>query len=54
MRTPKPRPCRHRTGLRNRDRGGQSTYCVLSKGRTADYYGAWMNGRRTTPERIAR
>ncbi len=49
------RPVHHSTGLRNRARGGRSTYCTAGKARTADSYGTWLNGHRTSgPERIAR
>lgn len=44
----------HSTGLRNKTKGGRSTYCTEGKSRTADFYGTWLNGHRTAPERIAR
>lgn len=44
---------RKRTGLRNRDRGGRSTYSTKNKGALADRYGQWTLGRQDRPDVIA-
>lgn len=44
---------RKRTGLRNRYRSGRGTYSRQRKSESADRYGAWKDGRRQQPERIA-
>lgn len=44
---------RKHTGLRNRYRTGRSTYSVLNKGRRADRYGAFEQGRQRSPDIIA-
>ncbi len=44
---------RRHTGLRNRFRNGRSSYSVKGKGRRADRYGAWEQGRQRTPDIIA-
>lgn len=46
-------PCRNRSGLRNRRRTGKGTYCLQRKGRRADSYGQYAQGRMLKSETIA-
>lgn len=41
------------SGLRNRFRSGKSTYCVKHKGRRADRYGSFTNGKQQGVDTIA-
>ena len=44
---------RKRTGLSNRFRSGRSTYSIKGKGKNADKYGSYTQGRIQTNESIA-
>lgn len=44
---------RKRTGLRNRNRGGRSTYALQHKSTGSDRYGQWDSGRQRTQDSIA-
>jgi len=44
---------RKQTGLRNRFRNGRGTYSRRAKGKIADSYGSYVNGRATRGENIA-
>lgn len=41
---------RKRTGLSNRFRSGRSKYSAEAKSKSGDRYGAWVNGKQTTPD----
>jgi hypothetical protein len=43
---------RNRSGLRNKTRTGRSTYCAKDKSSVRDFYGTWINGRRTSAEKV--
>jgi len=44
---------RSQTGIRNRCRTGTSKYSDSGKGKMADYYGDWTNGKQNRAEIIA-
>lgn len=44
---------RKRTGLRNKFRSGRSAYSIHQKSRSADDYGAYVNGANKVGENIA-